>query len=158
MLEKLTYHISMLAIHMLQFLSHLFSFHFSSSAFPNLNFRKKKNLSLRDCKSMAKSPWASARPTPPPPVMPPSLVFFSFKVFLQLSLSSHCTHTTAVGGAHYLCHHHWWLPGLPSLLLKFIFSFIFFYFFFSFNYFDDQSCMILFGFEKWGFWVLLNVL
>ena len=73
MLIKLTHYISTLAIRVLQFLSYLFSFHFSNSAFPNLNFRKKKkkkkNLSLGDCKSMAGSPWASACPTPPPPVM-----------------------------------------------------------------------------------------
>ena len=73
MLIKLTHYISTLAIRVLQFLSYLFSFHFSNSAFPNLNFKKKKKkkktLSLGDCKSMAGSPWASARPTPPPPVM-----------------------------------------------------------------------------------------
>ena len=42
MLRKLTRHISMLAICVLQFLSYLFSSHFSSSAFPNLNFKKER--------------------------------------------------------------------------------------------------------------------
>ena len=127
-------------------------------SFPKFEFefQKKKN-SLGDCKSMAESPWASACPTPPPPpplVMLLGLVFSSFKVFSQLSLSFHCTDTTDVGGAYYRCHHHWWLPALPSqIYFLFYFSFCF-----SFNYFDDQSCMILFGFEKWGFCVWLNVL
>ena len=102
MLRKLTRHISTLAIRVVQFLSYLFFSHFSSSAFPNLNFKKlKKIISLGDCKSMAESPWASALPTPPPPLPPPvmlpCLVFSFFKVFLQLSLSSHCIHTTAIG-------------------------------------------------------------
>ena len=129
MLRKLTRHISTLAIRVVQFLSYLFFSHFSSSAFPNLNFKKfKKIISLGDCKSMAESPWASALPTPPPPLPPPvmlpGLVFSFFKVFLQLSLFSLHPHH-GHWRAYYRCHHHWWLPGLPSIPLKFIFSFIF---------------------------------
>ena len=56
MLRKLTRHSSTLAIRVLQFLSYLFSFHFSSSAFPNLNFRRKKKLLLKIV-----NPWPNLR-------------------------------------------------------------------------------------------------
>ena len=160
MLKKLTRHISTLAIRVLQFLSYPFSFHFSSSAFSNLNFRgkKKKRLSLGDCKSMAESPWASACPTPPPPppVILPVLVFSSYKVFSQLSLFSLHPHH---------CRWRCLLPVSPPLVAtgsplspsQNLFSLLLL-FIFNLNYFDDQSCMILFGFEKQGFWVWLNVL
>ena len=129
MLRKLTRHSSTLAIRVLQFLSYLFSSHFSSSAFPNLNFRRKKKTPLEDCKSMAESPWALARPTPPPPpppVMLPGLVFSSFKVFSQLSLLSLHPHH---------CHWRCLLPVSPPLVatgsplspsqIYFLFYFIF---------------------------------
>ena len=59
MLIKLTHYISTLAIRVLQFLSYLFSFHFSNSAFPNLNFikKKKKKISLLEIVN----PWPDLR-------------------------------------------------------------------------------------------------